>query len=89
VIDAEEDDVSRIKQLIETGSLFAKRKLIVVKYALSSGKGFAELALIAKRMRTDVDTLVIAWDCELVKEGMKRLAELKLSKEEVLHKQGT
>ncbi|MBI4224839.1 MAG: hypothetical protein HY617_00765 [Candidatus Sungbacteria bacterium] len=83
VIDAEEDDVSRIKQLAEAGSLFSKRKLIVVKYSLSSGNGFEELALIAKRARTDADTLVIAWDPDLGKEGTKRLAELKLSKGEV------
>lgn len=77
VIDAEEDDVARIKQLVETGSLFTKKKLIVVKRTLLSGNGFAEVRAVLERVRADADTLVIIWDGELGKEGEKRLAEIR------------
>lgn len=77
VIDIEDDDVSRIKQLAETGSLFAKKKAVVVQRACSSGKGFAELLAVLQRIKTDGDTLMIVWDHNLGKEGEKRFAEVR------------
>ncbi len=76
VIDVEEDDVSRIKQLVKAGSLFSKKKLVVIKYTLSSGKGFAELFSVLQRIKTDEDMLVIVWDHDLGKEGEKRFAQV-------------
>lgn len=82
-VDVEEDDVSRIKQLVETGSLFSRKKLIVVKRTLSSGNGFVEICAVLERVRADADILMILWDGDFGKEGEKRLVELKLSSGEV------
>lgn len=76
-IDAEEDDVSRIKQLVEIRSLFAKKKLVVVKQVLSSGKGFMEILPILQRVKADADMLMILWDGDLGKDGEKRFAQVR------------
>ncbi len=76
-IDVEEDDASRIKQVAETGSLFAKQKIIVVQRACSSGKGFGEILSVLERVKVDADTLMIFWDHDLGKEAEERLAELR------------
>lgn len=76
-IDAEEDDVSRIKQLVETGSLFAKKKVIVAQRVCSSGKGFTEILSVLQRAKSDADTLVVLWDGDLGKEGEKRFVEVR------------
>lgn len=76
VFDAEEDDAGQIKQLVETGSLFSTKKLIVVKRMLSSGNGFVEVRAVLEGVKADADTLMIVWDGELGKEGEKRLSEI-------------
>lgn len=77
MVDAEEEDASKIKQLIETGSLFSKQKVVVIKYLLSSGKGFMEIMPMFGRIKADANTLVILWDPDLGKEGEKRLVEVR------------
>ncbi|MBI3442970.1 MAG: hypothetical protein HY007_04335 [Candidatus Sungbacteria bacterium] len=76
-IDVEEDDAARIKQLTETGSLFAKKRVLVFKRVLSSGESFGEILPLLQRAKGDADTLMILWDSDLGKEGEKRLAQVR------------
>ena len=77
VFDVEEDDAGEVKQLVETRSLFTKKKLIVVKRMFSSGNGFVEVRAVLERVKADADTLLIVWDGELGKEGEKRMSEIR------------
>lgn len=76
-IDAEEDDASRIKQLADTGSLFAQKKMIVIERVCSSSQGLEDVCAAAGRIKADPDVCMIIWEGPLAKEGEKRFLELR------------
>lgn len=72
--DAEEDALEKVKAAADTGSLFAPKKLIVIKYLSLSSWDREALFNILKKAKDDPETIMILWDREL---SAKELAELK------------
>lgn len=78
-IDADEDDFSALKLLLEAQSLFSDRKLILVLYAFS-GTRAGEMLLGEDELSSasdSKDAMLILWDGALGAEAKKRLAQWK------------
>lgn len=71
--DAEEDGWEKIRQALETGSLFSSKKLVVIKYFSLSPKP-DELPEILEGAKNDPNVLIVLWDREL---GTKELAAVR------------
>ncbi len=72
--DAEETEPALLKNILGTNSLFASKKLAIIKYLAHAPSREAILAIIEK-FKSDPAVLLCLWEREL--EG-KKLAELKL-----------
>lgn len=77
--DAEEDDVSELKNVIQSQSLFSSKKLIVIFSACSRKESFSILQQFVDVLKDAKDTTLIVWEGGLNREAEKRLQEIKPS----------
>lgn len=78
-IDADEEDFSVLKSLLESRSLFSSKKLIMVSYVFS-GKRAGEMELgkdLLQFASESKDVMLILWDGVLAADDKKRLAQWK------------
>ncbi|QQG44901.1 MAG: hypothetical protein HYW89_02710 [Candidatus Sungiibacteriota bacterium] len=75
-LDAEEDDMSRLKVFTQTSSLFSPKKLIVIEGALSGSEQFGHVLSAAKEIKESRDTVLLLWERELDDTTRKRLKEI-------------
>lgn len=76
-LDAEESDLTSLKNIIQGGSLFSPKKLVIVEGAFSSTGNFSRLFEAACRAGKFKDTFLILWDRGLLAEGFKKLEEVR------------
>ncbi len=76
-LDAEENDLAPLKNMIQGGSLFSAKKLIVVEGAFFSDQSFSYLAEAVRSIKDVKDIFLILWDRSLSTEGLKRLEEVR------------
>lgn len=76
-LDAEEDDLSALKNMVQGGSLFSPKKLVIVEGAFSSENNFSHLLEVARGAGEFKDTFLILWDRNLSTEGLGRLEEVR------------
>lgn len=76
--DAGEDSVKKIKDALQSGSLFAEKKLAVVEGAFSSPDVFEFLSLSAQFFAKAPETVLVLWDGFLDAASKKRLGEILL-----------
>lgn len=76
-IDAEEGDLASLKNIVQSGSLFSPKKLVIVEGAFSSEKNFSHLLEAARGAGEFKDTFLILWDRSLSAEGLGRLEEVR------------
>src|SRR5947207_892291 len=74
--DAEEEEIVMLGGILEAGSLFMRKKLVVAEYVLSRSKDAKLLRRIFEPVSADQDTIVVLWERKLDKDGLKQLAEV-------------
>lgn len=77
-IDAEEDDISILKSTLDTGALFAPKKLLLVSHAFSAvTQAHADLITSrAEELAGNNEQIVVMWDGALTPEQKKRAGAL-------------
>lgn len=72
--DAEDEDPAAIHAVLESGSLFRQKKLVVIQHALRSA-AFKNIKI--QKLKDIKDAIVVLREWELDAAGLKRLAEIK------------
>lgn len=72
--DAEDENPAAIHTVLESGSLFQQKKLVVIQHALRSA---AFKSLKIQKFKDTKDTIVILREWELDAAGLKHVAEIK------------
>lgn len=76
-VDAQEEDVATaLGGVLEAGSLFVKKKLAVVEYAISASKDMKLVRMLLEPVSVDQDTIVVLWERKLEKDAVKHLKEI-------------
>ncbi len=73
-IDAEEENEGKLREVLETGSLFSAKKLVVVKYFSDSPWGRDQFYKLLEGTKDDSGTTLLLWDRELSEKDVKNLA---------------
>jgi len=60
--DAEESDIRAVKGALETDSLFATKKMVVVEYAISAIDDFESFLQLVERNVARKDSVLVIWD---------------------------
>ena len=76
-LDADEDDLSGLKTLLGTQSLFSPKKLVIVENALASADKLETLKNVFASFKNSPDTVMVLWDRGLDENTKKRLEEIK------------
>lgn len=74
--DGEDEDLSLLRKIIESNSLFAARKLIVAQNILSYCEDFESIKLILKPLRGLAETILILLERESDEKTKKRIQEI-------------
>ncbi len=72
IFDAEEESPDKIKGALQTGALFAAKKLVVLKY-FSASPYQEDLYKILETFKDDLQATIILWDRELEGPELKKL----------------
>src|SRR3989338_3466909 len=72
-LDADEDDLSGLKTLLGTQSLFSPKKLVIVENALASADKLETLKNVFASFKNSPDTVMVLWDRGLDENTKKRL----------------
>ena len=76
-VDAEEEDiVTALGGILEAGSLFLCKKLVIVEYAISASEDMKWVRKLLEPVSSDQDTIVVIWERKLEKDALKRLKEI-------------
>ena len=70
--DVEEQDPAELKRFVETPSLFAQKKLVVVEHALAHPSAFETIEPLLESVSGSRDIVVVLWDRELDEKAEKR-----------------
>lgn len=74
-LDFEEQDSAELKRLIETPSLFARKKLVVVEYALAHPTALNTIEPLLAGISDSRDIVIVLWDRELDEKGKQQLVK--------------
>lgn len=75
-LDAAESDLASLKNIIQGGSLFSLKKLVIVEGAFSSESNFNYLLEVARGPGAAKDIFLILWDRNLSAENLGRLEQI-------------
>lgn len=76
-LDAEENDFSGLKSLVQGVSLFSPKKLVIVESAFSSEKNFDYLLEAVQGLGEIKSTFLVLWDRNLSAESLGRLEQIR------------
>lgn len=76
-LDAEEGNLTTLKNIVQGGALFSSKKLVIVEGAFSSEKNFSNLLDTVRGAGGAKEVFLILWDRGLSAEGLKRLEEVR------------
>ena len=74
--DLTENRAEDIKCVLESGSLFESKKLVVIEYAFAAAESFPQIKSAVAAARHALDTILILWDGALDNAGSGRLKEI-------------
>lgn len=69
-VDAEEESLGRLKEALESRSLFTPKKLVLVKYLSASVWDRREFLTALEHAKTSPEVVVVLWDRELSKKDV-------------------
>lgn len=75
-LDADENGVPELKNVLETSSLFSPKKLVVAKNYLSQDVFFDSVVRILASAKEVANMIIMLWDCALCGEAKKRFSEI-------------
>lgn len=76
-LDAEENDLSGLKNMVQGGSLFSSKKLIILENAFSGENNFDRILAAAQKVSVLKNIFLIFLDGALTAQDSKRLEEIK------------
>lgn len=71
--DAEETELAAVKTILETGSLFAAKKLVIIKYFFASSWYRPHFYELLAKIKNNPDTTIVMWDRELAEKGVSEV----------------
>ena len=77
-LDAQENDLSNLKNMVQGGSLFSVKKMIVVEGAFSGENNFDRILGAAQKASELKNIFLVLWDRVLTSQGFKQLEEVKV-----------
>lgn len=87
--DAEEVGLEKVKEVLDGGSLFGAKKLLVIKYFFESLWDRKRAELLLSAYKDSPDTIIVLWDreaatqdLEAIKQYLKSVQEFKKEKKE-------
>lgn len=76
-LDAEENNLAGLKNIVQGGSLFSSKKLVIVEEAFSFEKSFSYLLEAVRGLGVIKDVFLILWDRNLSAESLGRLEQIR------------
>lgn len=75
-LDADENGIPELKNVLETSSLFSPKKLVVAKNYFSQDIFFDAVVRILASIKDEANMIIVSWDSELCGEAKKRFQEI-------------
>src|SRR3989338_8679757 len=82
-LDAEESDLTSLKNMVQGGSLFSAKKLVIIEGAFSGENNFDRVLEAAQKASGLKSIFLILWDRALIAQNLKRLDEVKVLADKV------
>lgn len=75
--DCDEDDVSRLRAVVEGGSLFSAKRLVVASYPFSGKCDFDICLRLAKKAKDSKEIFLVFWDRDIGKTSAAKLSKIR------------
>jgi len=75
--DCDEDDLTQLQLVVEGGSLFSAKRLIVAAYSFSGKCDFDVCVRLAKKAKGSKEIFLVFWDRDIGKSGAAKLSKIR------------